>query len=229
MSTNGEGKVRRTYGVACQSCKRRKIKCTAEKPACSACDLYAEECVYEGPKKRSKKSAALTIENRIARLESHLGIGDHELVEPACKLARLDEAGSSTRNRRRTESYLEEIDRSGDEASLDASGENAMYALARDEHGQLVYHGRTSLLHDETQQTQPPLESPMHGIFTPAVRPGLEVSMNDAYQLLSFSQTSSISSIDPRVGISLLKAFFSWSSPVYNVVNPKIFLRASTA
>ncbi|RYP74503.1 hypothetical protein DL771_002977 [Monosporascus sp. 5C6A] len=42
--------------AGCRNCKRRKVKCSEEKPACRACTLRKEACVY--PDVASKSSAA---------------------------------------------------------------------------------------------------------------------------------------------------------------------------
>ncbi|RYP28059.1 hypothetical protein DL767_007390 [Monosporascus sp. MG133] len=42
--------------AGCTNCKRRKVKCSEEKPACRACTLRKEACVY--PDVASKRSAA---------------------------------------------------------------------------------------------------------------------------------------------------------------------------
>ncbi|RYP25110.1 hypothetical protein DL766_007139 [Monosporascus sp. MC13-8B] len=42
--------------AGCRNCKRRKVKCSEEKPACRACTLRKEACVY--PDGASKRSAA---------------------------------------------------------------------------------------------------------------------------------------------------------------------------
>lgn len=60
-------------GGACDSCKRRKAKCTAETPACSSCLKSGRECVYSQPKQGDRLR---TVEARLAELEERLSQGD---------------------------------------------------------------------------------------------------------------------------------------------------------
>lgn len=43
VATRGKG---RKYGFACLSCRRKKIKCDGNKPACVNCSKFKESCVY---------------------------------------------------------------------------------------------------------------------------------------------------------------------------------------
>lgn len=59
-------------GGACEFCKRRKLKCSAEEPSCSACLRANRECVYSQKKQRSK---VRQLEDRLADLEKRLEPG----------------------------------------------------------------------------------------------------------------------------------------------------------
>ncbi|KAH5272468.1 hypothetical protein HBI70_115300 [Parastagonospora nodorum] len=41
------GRTRKRAAEACTFCRRRKIKCSAEKPTCASCKLHEATCVYE--------------------------------------------------------------------------------------------------------------------------------------------------------------------------------------
>lgn len=56
-------------GGACEYCKRRKLKCTAEMPTCSACTRAGRECVYSQKKQRSR---VRVLEDRLVELEKRL-------------------------------------------------------------------------------------------------------------------------------------------------------------
>jgi hypothetical protein len=60
-------------GGACEFCKRRKLKCTAELPACAACIRAGKECVYSQKKQRSR---VRVLEDRLMELERKLEKGD---------------------------------------------------------------------------------------------------------------------------------------------------------
>ena len=56
-------------GGACEFCKRRKLKCTAEMPKCSACSRAGRECVYSQKKQRSR---VRVLEDRLDELKKKL-------------------------------------------------------------------------------------------------------------------------------------------------------------
>ncbi|TXT11617.1 uncharacterized protein COLE_02027 [Cutaneotrichosporon oleaginosum] len=61
-----------TRGGACEFCKRRKLKCTAEMPQCAACRRSNRECVYSQKKQRSRMKL---LEDKVNELESRLASG----------------------------------------------------------------------------------------------------------------------------------------------------------
>ena len=56
-------------GGACEFCKRRKLKCTAEMPSCTACSRAGIDCVYSQKKQRSR---IRVLEDRLVELEKRL-------------------------------------------------------------------------------------------------------------------------------------------------------------
>ncbi|WVQ67908.1 uncharacterized protein L199_006113 [Kwoniella botswanensis] len=56
-------------GGACEYCKKRKLKCSAEVPSCSNCKKIDKECVYSQKKQRSK---IRVLEDRLQELEKRL-------------------------------------------------------------------------------------------------------------------------------------------------------------
>lgn len=61
-----------TRGGACEFCKRRKLKCTAEMPQCAACRRSNRECVYSQKKQRSRMKL---LEDKVNELETRLATG----------------------------------------------------------------------------------------------------------------------------------------------------------
>lgn len=59
-------------GGACEFCKRRKLKCSAELPACANCVKSGKECVYAQKKQRSRVKV---LEDRLQELEKRLEQG----------------------------------------------------------------------------------------------------------------------------------------------------------
>jgi hypothetical protein len=69
-----------TRGGACEFCKRRKLKCTAEMPQCAACRRSNRECVYSQKKQRSRMKL---LEDKVNELENKLAAGPREApVQP---------------------------------------------------------------------------------------------------------------------------------------------------
>ncbi|OCF60390.1 hypothetical protein L486_00023 [Kwoniella mangroviensis CBS 10435] len=64
-------------GGACEYCKKRKLKCSAEVPSCSNCKKINKECVYSQKKQRSK---IRVLEDRLQELEKRL---DHPNLPPS--------------------------------------------------------------------------------------------------------------------------------------------------
>jgi hypothetical protein len=51
---------RRYTSLACQNCRRRKVKCNNEQPQCSNCRLYENECVYGLDRRRASSTLIKT-------------------------------------------------------------------------------------------------------------------------------------------------------------------------
>ncbi|KAH4181953.1 hypothetical protein HBI81_217930 [Parastagonospora nodorum] len=61
---------------SCESCRKRKLKCTREQPSCSNCDKFATVCVYEYDKKKPgfKVGAVESLSRRLDVVERALSI-----------------------------------------------------------------------------------------------------------------------------------------------------------
>ncbi|KAI1142923.1 hypothetical protein F5Y05DRAFT_136297 [Hypoxylon sp. FL0543] len=66
--------VRKTRG-SCETCKKKKTKCTKEHPSCAICRDAGVECIYLPPKPRSRKSA---ITAEVAEIEDSDVPGESE-------------------------------------------------------------------------------------------------------------------------------------------------------
>ena len=67
---NNNGPLKR--GDACLQCRKRRIKCTAERPACHNCSKAGKTCVYDVGKPVSKIKQ---LEERVSELQSMLQAG----------------------------------------------------------------------------------------------------------------------------------------------------------
>ncbi|KAK8847547.1 hypothetical protein IAR55_005405 [Kwoniella newhampshirensis] len=59
-------------GMACRFCRRRKLRCSGERPACTSCVKYKQECEYQPPVRVAKVHA---LETRIAELSDYIHQG----------------------------------------------------------------------------------------------------------------------------------------------------------
>ncbi|KAH7073249.1 fungal-specific transcription factor domain-containing protein [Paraphoma chrysanthemicola] len=76
---------------SCNSCRRRKLKCTREQPRCSNCDKFEVTCVYEYEKKKPgyKVGAIESLSRRLENVERELAISraqnhNQPSLSPAC-------------------------------------------------------------------------------------------------------------------------------------------------
>ncbi|KAL1868229.1 hypothetical protein VTK73DRAFT_3791 [Phialemonium thermophilum] len=70
---NDEGSLTPDDLPACQSCRRRKLKCSRELPACSQCLRHARECLYPARQKPGVKAGAVeSLSRRLDLLEQLL-------------------------------------------------------------------------------------------------------------------------------------------------------------
>ncbi|KAL6236491.1 hypothetical protein BDW75DRAFT_229421 [Aspergillus navahoensis] len=126
-------------GHACNSCRRRKLRCSREIPACQHCRKSASECYYETKRaKPGMKAGALdnihrrldalerSLERHQARLRSSEGAGPPQQTTPtihtalstlAASIQKLEQNGSlgpgpSLKKRRRDENEAHSIARS---------------------------------------------------------------------------------------------------------------------
>ncbi|KAK3073124.1 hypothetical protein LTR53_005556 [Teratosphaeriaceae sp. CCFEE 6253] len=76
LTPEGRDAKRRRIARACDSCRRKKIKCDGQAPKCSHCLNYKTECIFtQVEKKRAPPKGAKYIEgleNRLGRMESLL-------------------------------------------------------------------------------------------------------------------------------------------------------------
>ncbi|KAL4736518.1 hypothetical protein BDV11DRAFT_211145 [Aspergillus similis] len=132
-------------GHACNSCRRRKLRCSREVPACQHCRKSASECYYETKRaKPGMKAGALdnihrrldalerSLEKHQARLESSTGAGPPQpsnsaihtvLSTLAAGFQKLEQsgslgAGSSSKKRRRDQNEVHFIARSAEISRL---------------------------------------------------------------------------------------------------------------
>ncbi|KAH6632930.1 fungal-specific transcription factor [Boeremia exigua] len=95
-----DNRVRKRVSAACAFCRRRKIKCSAERPSCAACKTYTRVCSYEDAQHvprparvRPPKSSGHVVSSFTPNSASaftpvgsehlrHHGIADHSLSAP---------------------------------------------------------------------------------------------------------------------------------------------------
>ncbi|WVR07272.1 hypothetical protein IAU60_004313 [Kwoniella sp. DSM 27419] len=80
-------------GAACEFCKRRKLKCSAEVPTCANCAKIGRECVYSQKKQRSRVKV---LEDRLQELEKRLDGGRDSPSSSATPMMTLTDPGPGT-------------------------------------------------------------------------------------------------------------------------------------
>ncbi|KAK4048707.1 hypothetical protein OIO90_005700 [Microbotryomycetes sp. JL221] len=75
LNESHQSGARKHVTRSCVSCRRRKVKCSAEQP-CSSCILYNEDCSYDAGKHDGRKNASkayvAALEQRVKELEALL-------------------------------------------------------------------------------------------------------------------------------------------------------------
>ncbi|KAL1405402.1 hypothetical protein Q8F55_009033 [Vanrija albida] len=80
-------------GGACEFCKRRKLRCSAEVPSCASCRRTGRDCVYSQKKQRSR---VRVLEDKLADLERRLEKGPNGASSGPTSVESSTAAGSAT-------------------------------------------------------------------------------------------------------------------------------------
>jgi hypothetical protein len=85
QNTNGDSSIPRPKRIACILCRKRKLKCDGEKPACGTCSRLGHDCAYDEQRKKSgpKRGYVKLLEQRLKQVENLLGSkgGDGNTVQ----------------------------------------------------------------------------------------------------------------------------------------------------
>lgn len=79
--------VRNRPSLSCLGCRRRKIKCEKQRPACANCVRLGDECVYESEADQREKAAAKKRKTHQHQHQHHLddhfdALDAHDPVQP---------------------------------------------------------------------------------------------------------------------------------------------------
>lgn len=71
---NSNENVPKPKRVACVLCRKRKLKCDGQKPACATCNRLQHDCVYDEVRRKSgpKRGYVKALESRLAQVETML-------------------------------------------------------------------------------------------------------------------------------------------------------------
>ncbi|KAF9274610.1 hypothetical protein BGZ68_000509 [Mortierella alpina] len=88
---NNAGVVAQLEKWACDSCRRKKVKCDAIHPLCTNCQTFQYECTYNDPTKKRgpPKGYIEAIEARLHRMEGLLG-GLVQNNDPRAEIVRAE-------------------------------------------------------------------------------------------------------------------------------------------
>ncbi|PVH73499.1 hypothetical protein DL98DRAFT_595018 [Cadophora sp. DSE1049] len=76
IQTSSSAGAEEDSNPACQSCRRRKLKCPRESPSCSQCIRLEVKCVYTSTKKPGMKSGAIEALNRRLQILEDIVLND---------------------------------------------------------------------------------------------------------------------------------------------------------
>ncbi|TLD33484.1 hypothetical protein PspLS_00320 [Pyricularia sp. CBS 133598] len=163
------GKERKRLPLACIACRRKKIRCSGEKPACKHCLRSRIPCVY---KVTARKAAPRTdymamLDKRLKRMEERIiktvskseqdGIAAtvmRSVLKPAIP-GTLNASKAAAKKRGAEEAFGPELDnwaRSSTKSKTDASGRPATLLLHEAEENKLLQEGADALPSREIQE-----------------------------------------------------------------------------
>lgn len=75
QNASGDNSVPRPKRIACILCRKRKLKCDGDKPACGTCSRLGHDCAYDEQRKKSgpKRGYVKLLEQRLKQVENLLG------------------------------------------------------------------------------------------------------------------------------------------------------------
>ncbi|KAH9884454.1 zinc finger transcription factor 1 [Xylariomycetidae sp. FL2044] len=163
------GKERKRLPLACIACRRKKIRCSGEKPACKHCLRSRIPCVY---KVTTRKAAPRTdymamLDKRLKRMEDRILkiIPKSEQDTSAANVVRgvvkpaipgsLTTNKQTTKKRAADEAFGAELDhwaRGGSKAKLDGSSKPTSLQVQEAEESKLLYEGADALPPKDLQE-----------------------------------------------------------------------------
>ncbi|KAI5868067.1 zinc finger transcription factor 1 [Durotheca rogersii] len=163
------GKERKRLPLACIACRRKKIRCSGEKPACKHCLRSRIPCVY---KVTTRKAAPRTdymamLDKRLKRMEDRIiklvpkseqdtsvNTVVRGIVKPAIP-GTLPTGKQTTKKRGAEEAFGAELDswaRSGSKVRVEAPGKPTSLQVQEAEESKLLYEGAEALPPKDLQE-----------------------------------------------------------------------------
>ncbi|KAI0902216.1 zinc finger transcription factor 1 [Annulohypoxylon nitens] len=163
------GKERKRLPLACIACRRKKIRCSGEKPACKHCLRSRIPCVY---KVTTRKAAPRTdymamLDKRLKRMEDRIIklVPKSEQDASAANVVRgvvkpaipgtLPTGKQTTKKRGAEEAFGAELDhwaRNGPKARVEGSGKPTSLQVQEAEESKLLYEGAEALPPKDVQE-----------------------------------------------------------------------------
>ncbi|OAA58432.1 nitrogen assimilation transcription factor nirA [Niveomyces insectorum RCEF 264] len=207
------GNTSRKYGFSCLACRRRKVRCSGERPACRGCARSGVECVYrpQNPSVARLSTALERSEARIAELQEALR-GAETLNALSC--------------RAHSQSQESDLHESPERAESETASKTS---LSIDESGAVQYYGATSRFH------QPPPADGQHPLAPKLVideayhrrwllsNARFQVSWDRA--VLANLHSLSSGEIDADAASTLLRIYWTWQAPLHSCVYRRCFTR----
>ncbi|RIA97460.1 fungal-specific transcription factor domain-containing protein [Glomus cerebriforme] len=213
---------RQRVSKACDSCRRKKVKCDGIQPACGNCSAFNLECTYnDTTKKRGPPKGYIeAIETRLHRMESLLGGLVHS-NDPRAEAVLAELMQDDLRSQHKAGKVDFTTYHGKDNPIIDDLNE-VMGILSIDENNQVRYHGRSSGLYLLKKS-----DKYKDGILSIKSRsnwshPGEVIASTQSFDLLKRSELTELPS--QEISDHLLELFFTHVHPILPFIyKPRFF------
>ncbi|PCG96150.1 Transcription factor [Penicillium occitanis (nom. inval.)] len=231
VATRAKG---RKYGFACLSCRRKKVKCDGNKPACINCNKSKESCVYRDNPAFVGYLADELRKSKIRIQELESVIKELSILDSESRHSRLATLVGELEQRSSSPSPGSSAFLESDEPHVGLSvsyGGSVEYNI--DENGRQQYFGATSRFHTLSEDN----EHPAHALDTTTEREYTEIEYYHRKWHLSNSRWQATwehqahenipkyTDVDASLCSRLLDVYWTWQGPLHQYVYRRCFFR----
>ncbi|OQE14221.1 hypothetical protein PENSTE_c037G00691 [Penicillium steckii] len=226
----------RRAAKACAFCRRRKLRCDNEKPTCSSCKSYGNECLYtagNGVKRPTKaRISRLEVENEQLRRQLE-AIGSQSTPgsdSPSSSIAHVTQGTPLQHSPESPISNLNEPSHAGKEEETNVDhAQSTVSRIYISANGDSSYHGLTSTLFDDAPTDRRGQARAIDSHF-PAEHVRKQLMGEAAYQRqmedLNMSQGKlDFDGVDPELGMHLLSLHWNRQHHSFLITHRPSFMR----